>query len=74
MINIFNKIYFIIDKKIAWDFFQYIEFLSYFSFIQLKTLTLFLIQTSQPIMIKGRDFTQSGNPRILLPLIIEFRN
>ena len=33
-----------------------------FPYMQLKWLTLFLIQLSQPIMKKGRNFSQSWNP------------
>ena len=36
-----------------------------FPSVQLKRLTLFLLQGSQPITIKGCDFSQSCNPNTL---------
>ena len=58
-----NKIYLIIDQQIAWHFMPYSEcLLTPFPTRVLIKFTIFLIQWSQPIMIKWRDFSQWWNP------------
>ena len=55
-----NKRYLIIDKQIARHLCNTVNvFQTPFSFMQFKQLTPFLNQGSQPITIKGLDFSPS---------------
>ena len=60
--KIWTKRYFIIDQQIVFVHCSACLYHPLFPFMQLKYLTLFLLQGSQPITIKGWDFSQSYNP------------
>ena len=53
-----NKRYLIIDQQIARQSVQFSEYLSNpLPFWTTQIITLFLVQGSQPIMIRGKDFS-----------------
>ena len=58
------KRYFIIEQHIARPFVHYSECFYHPAFpsMQLKQLTLLLLQGAQPITIKSWEFSQLGNP------------
>ena len=57
------KRYFIIDQQIVQHFLHYSKCLYHpLSSMQLKQLTLFLLQEYQPITLKGWYFSPQGNP------------
>jgi hypothetical protein len=56
----FNKRDFIIEKQIAMHFVQYSKFISnLLLFHAIQITNPLMIQGSDPIMIKGRDYSQS---------------
>ena len=58
-----NKRYFMIDQQISRHFVLYSEYLYHpLPFYAIKIITLLLLQGTQPIKIRGWEFSQSENP------------